>query len=1209
MKAVKVGLAVLAIGFGLPVWATTYYASPAGGDDGSSPERPTTLADAVAKATAEGAGAVVQLSADTFEQTAQVTIAADIIVQGAGRDKTIVTKNASSKFRLFYLNSAGAVLKDMTVQNGNIEGSGGNILIDTNGGLVSNCVIRNGAAKNNGNGGGGIALKGGEVVDSIITNNTFDSTQMYEHSCGAVYFVGSSKAAIRRCVVARNFAKCSGNAIVATAGIGVYSSGKGVVIDSCTIAYNSGSRSGGVYSGCSGTLVTNCLFTGNISRRVGHDYADFYNKNSNLTIKDCFFDADAAYTGTNGKKGYVAFEDNSFTPNFASDNVGKAADGSDIGAVQHRPVTALTGYIDASTLKYAAPVEVTLTAHATDENGNEMTACVWDFGDNSASASGASVTHDYSVAGVYTPKATVTVDGVSKVISGKPIDVGPGVVSVSSGGDLKAAVDSAYPGATVRVGPGPYTLSTTTAMPYDVNGSTSIQLCKPVKVIAESVNPYDTVITVTKDSTRAFYLNDDAALVSGFTIKGGKVNGTYHFGGAVLVDYGMVSNCVMCGCTSTSNGSGGAGVGMYHGLVTHSIISNNTSTITDYDNNGGAVNVYGGTMRNCLISNNTGKNNGGKYVNVGGVSMTGGTLENCTIAGNSAPGVGGVWLRSGSPTVRNCAIHDNSSTSGNITYDQLRGTGSYFVNCASTVAISGGNKCVKGNINVASVAKQDWHPQIGTASIGIGLVQGWMTDAKDLDGNPMLSEEGKTDAGCWQFQSTYLSGFLNADSTEGVYPHAVVLTASGECEDPITSYVWTFGDGSPSETTTTGAIAHVYASAGVYKPSVKFVVESTGRSADFQLADPIDVGYPHFYVTDKENAGTAFPWGDWTTATTNLEEVIPYAKNGSVITLSAGTHYTVGQVVLKHGVTVEGFDDDPAQTVVTLKSGSAKHRLFYIDHPKAVLRGLAAQGNKSEYNVDGSVIYVYTSGGTVSNCIIRGGYQASNGIRGGGIILFSGTLTHSVVSNNVGASTHGYGHSGAAVALWGNSSLVDYCLITGNRTWCTPGGTGNEGKNGANVLMSGGTLRNCTIVGNRAGDNESKPDRAGFGGVSVYSTSEQNKIVNCLIASNTSYGAVGDSTALRRVANGNAINVMRDCATDVDTGKASCFFAEDMKFVDAANGDWRVHYQSVAAKNADASVIKATRDLAGAPTVYLRNKADIGCYARADKPGMVLMVR
>ena len=182
----------------------TYYASPAGGGDGLSAESPATLSAAVGLATA--AGDVVQLADGTYEQTAQVTIDRDITVQGTNRDKTIVSKIASSKFRLFSLNSAGAVLRNLTVQNGFVEACGGNILIDTAGGLVANCVIRNGSAKNNGNGGGGIALYGGEVVDSIITNNTFDSTQQYGHSCGAVFFKGCSKAAIRRCVVARNWA-------------------------------------------------------------------------------------------------------------------------------------------------------------------------------------------------------------------------------------------------------------------------------------------------------------------------------------------------------------------------------------------------------------------------------------------------------------------------------------------------------------------------------------------------------------------------------------------------------------------------------------------------------------------------------------------------------------------------------------------------------------------------------------------------------------------------------------------------------------------------------------------------------------------------------------------------------------------------------------------------------------------------------------------
>ena len=1208
MKAVRVGLAVLAVGFGLPVWATTFYASPNGTGDGLSDQSPTTLADAVAKASAEGAGAVVQLADGTYEQTAQVTIAADITVQGASREGTIVTAigiTDKNKFRLFTLNSSGAVLKDMTVENGNIGGSGGNILIDTNGGLVKNCVIRNGAASGNGNGGGGIALYGGEVVDSIITNNTFDSAQQYSHSCGAVFFKSCTKAAIRRCVVARNFAKCGGNATVATAGIGVYdSNARGVVIDSCTIAYNSGSACGGIYFGTSGTIVTNCLFTGNVARRKPDSWKDFYNGSvNNMTVVDCFFDEIATVTGKDGQTGYVSFADESYAPSFASANVGKAKDGSDIGAVQHGEVMELTGFIDAPLTQAAAEYELTFTAYATDADGGALTECVWDFGDDSASESGASVTHAYAAAGTYELKATVTVNGAQKVLA-KTVEIGPAEIALTSGGDIKAAVESAYAGATVRLGPGNYTLNASGTMPYDVNGATAVVMTRPIKVIADSDDPYDTVITVS-GSRRAFYLADKGAFVAGVTVKGGKVSAAYHYGGAFMLDYGTVSNCVAASCSASSNGAGGAGVGLYDGLVTHSIISNNTSKITQYDNNGGAVNIYGGTVRNCLICNNTGKNDDGKFVNVGGVSMHGGTLESCTVAGNSGPGCGGVWVRVNTAKVLNCAIHDNTSVSATPSDAQWKANGGCFNYCVSTVAITGGKNCTVGNVNTAGLTTGDWRPLVGSATIGAGSVQSWMAEAADLDGNPMVVDD-KTDAGCYQYQSSYISGFLNVDIDEGVQPLTVALTASGDCVDTITSYEWIFGDGA-TLTTTEPTVTHEYTGVGSFKPSVRMIVASTGKSASVELANEISVGCAHFYVTAAENPNAEYPWDSWEKAATNIAEVLPHALNTAVITMSEGTHRTDGQIALTRGVTVEGAG--PEKTVVAARAGSANHRMFLLNHAGANVRSLTAQGTgvhlKDSY---GSVMLVESFGGTVSNCVIRGGRHDQNGYAGAGILLYAGTITHSVVRDNAGGCTaHGYDHSGGALCLWGPTAVAEYCLVTSNRTWCGSNGGGSAG--GIVMLNNGGKVRNCTVVGNYAGDFSGDPVHAGYAGVTTVGGTSGNSIVNCLIANNTSEGE--SVSPRRRVANDNAINVMRNCATDVDVGRAAqgCVYAEDMQFVDPGNGDWRPSWRSVAVKGADPTVIKASLDLSGRPVFSPSGRADIGAYRHVGDRQMLFMIR
>ena len=158
----------------------------------------------------------------------------------------------------------------------------------------------------------------------------------------------------------------------------------------------------------------------------------------------------------------------------------------------------------------------------------------------------------------------------------------------------------------------------------------------------------------------------------------------------------------------------------------------------------------------------------------------------------------------------------------------------------------------------------------------------------------------------------------------------------------------------------------------------------------------------------------------------------------------------------------------------------------------------------------------------------------------------------------------------------------------------------HEASNFSSVLrVTGGSLANCTVVSNDVS--------RGWTVSAISGTTSFGRIANCLIACNRS---ANPDVAYAAVCNNDGTaGSMSHCAGDRETGKEGIVFAEDFKFVDATNGDWRIHCWSPAARKADTSVITATKDLAGAPTVYLRNKADIGCYSRIDKPGMSVIVK
>ena len=102
-----------------------------------------------------------------------------VVGESGNRDAVIVNPNgsASNPRRAFTLNHAAATVSGITMKNGHARGSGnlgagGNVRIDSNGGVVTNCVVANGYAA----GGGNIFLNGAGalVVDCVATNGTAD---------------------------------------------------------------------------------------------------------------------------------------------------------------------------------------------------------------------------------------------------------------------------------------------------------------------------------------------------------------------------------------------------------------------------------------------------------------------------------------------------------------------------------------------------------------------------------------------------------------------------------------------------------------------------------------------------------------------------------------------------------------------------------------------------------------------------------------------------------------------------------------------------------------------------------------------------------------------------------------------------------------------------------------------------------------------------
>ena len=1206
MSKVKIMMAGCAVLVAVFSQATTYYASPAGTGDGLSSESPTTLATAVALATE--AGDVVQLADGTYEQTAQITIAADITVQGASRDGTVV-KRKSGSIRLFALNSAGAVLQDLTVSDGSGV-NGANVCINENGGTVRNCVLRNGRRDGNGCGGSAIWMQAGTCTGCIITNN-LSKIDANQHSGAAVYFRECKAAAVlENCIIADNLSWCNLNSFVGAAGVTFYdNTASKVTIRNCTFARNRGVGYGAIYAQSTGATVTNCLFTGNRSLRsapVNRDY------NGNLTVRNCAFEADATRVGTDAVTGNVRINDD-FSPVFDSVAIGAAADGSDIGAVQHAATSEIVGYVTVSTTRHALPAMVTFDAHFTDGTTADA-SYAWDFdGDGVVddTASGATPTHAYETLGTYTPKVTVTIGGASKTFVCDAVTVCPAEAAVASVAELQAALAAAGDGSVITVAKGDYEFASGTA-PYTELpcGNTAVIVDKGVTIRGATGNPEDVVFRVKGNSfsnitssgrtkVRLMMLHHPEAFVTGISFRFGFASGVYYYGGGVLVDYngGTVSNCTFTGNSCYENQAGGGAVGMYGGLLTHSIITNNYSRLAANDGSGANLLIWQNAVaRNCLIANNTAAANADKTnFNVGGVGLYGSSvLENCTVAGNSSFGTGGVKTYEADAIVRNCQIQDNASSGfadDPAKCQYIANKAANFINCACSVAISGGKDCVTGAMPVGDKNAGNWRPAFGSVALGAGLVQDWMTGAGDLDGKARLGEDGKVDAGAYQYAKAAIGGSFSLSVTAGAAPLAVTFAAEAYSEaGAITGYVWDFGDGSAEVETAEPTASYTYRTPMSATPKLYVIVGGVRHAID--SVQVVRVAPTFIYVTNEPNERSAEPYTSWETAATNLFDAVAASGIGSTIILKRGRHVIAKVLSLESDIILSGETDNPADTELHVNKpspapNSYTQRCLVLNSAGIVVKGLTVSGGEihDEAVVYGANIYLKGFGGTITNCIITGGSIVGNGSNASGgaaAAVLGGLITHCIISNNVSQlANNDNGSGGGTVNLQGGR--VEYCLITGNQVKDSK----SNSHYGPVVRLYSGKMYNCTIVSNDVGN-----------GWSVARTgTDSASMVNCLVASNVK-GCSSD-----------AVSCLSHCATDVDTGKASCFYAENLDFVDAANFDWRPRWSSVAAKHADASVVTATRDLCGRPVLDSRGRADIGCYARLGDGTLLFMVR
>ncbi|MBX7220780.1 MAG: right-handed parallel beta-helix repeat-containing protein [Blastocatellia bacterium] len=197
---------------------------------------PGSLRDAIANVCTGGL-ITFQAGVTTVNLTStQLFINKTLTIDGGVSGVTVTRMVGSPNFRIFLVNSGtAAVLRNLTVSNGNLSsGTGGGFLV---GGtlMLTNCTISNNSAPF-GNG-GGLNCNSSSMV--TLTNCTISNNSASGGSGGGLNCNSGSTATLTNCTVSNNSAS-SGT------GGGLYcNSGSTVTLTNCTVSNNSASPGGG----------------------------------------------------------------------------------------------------------------------------------------------------------------------------------------------------------------------------------------------------------------------------------------------------------------------------------------------------------------------------------------------------------------------------------------------------------------------------------------------------------------------------------------------------------------------------------------------------------------------------------------------------------------------------------------------------------------------------------------------------------------------------------------------------------------------------------------------------------------------------------------------------------------------------------------------------------------------------------------------------
>jgi hypothetical protein len=183
------------------------YVSTTGNDDnsGGTPESPKkTIAAAVGALLpiAPSRTCTVHVAPGLYPISSPIVVTNAVRILGDDPDpsRVVVSNTVTADYyrqdqRIFRLNNADALVANLTMQEGEEYGHGGNFKIEAGGGTVSNCVVEAGYTRDNGKAGGGW-LDAGLVTHTVFRRNWTSSGTVWWNgvSSGVLHLDGQARA-------------------------------------------------------------------------------------------------------------------------------------------------------------------------------------------------------------------------------------------------------------------------------------------------------------------------------------------------------------------------------------------------------------------------------------------------------------------------------------------------------------------------------------------------------------------------------------------------------------------------------------------------------------------------------------------------------------------------------------------------------------------------------------------------------------------------------------------------------------------------------------------------------------------------------------------------------------------------------------------------------------------------------------------------------